>query len=255
MILAIIQARMGSSRLPGKVLRPVDGKPMLGIMCGRVLKSRLIDQLAIATTTESSDDGVERLAESMGLPCHRGSVDDVLERFSEAADRFGSGREATLIRLTGDCPYMDPALIDEMMEEFGRLKCDYYSNTFDCTYPDGQDIEIFTKAALERADREANMKSQREHLTQYIKYHGGFKTENKKYAVDFSHLRFTVDEEADFELFKRVYEHFSSQGNPHFKWMEVVALLTKHPDWLSLNSNFKRDEGLAKSLSEERIVT
>lgn len=256
MNLAILQARMSSSRLPNKVLKEVNGVPLLKYECDRILNSKKIDKLIIATSIDKSDDRIEEFAKSEQIELFRGSLEDVLSRYFECAKSFkekNNIKNLNIIRVTGDCPIIDPKVIDEVIDFFESNSCDYASNTLVPTYPDGMDIEICSFNALEIAYNEAKYKSDREHVTLFIKNDNRFKKLNYKAESDFSHLRMTVDEINDFELIKVILENIYRE-NSDFSYMDVISFMTKKPNTLFINSNIKRDEGLAKSLKEDGRV-
>ena len=253
MNLVILQARMSSTRLPNKVLKEINGIPLLKYECERILQSQKIDKLIIATSIDKSDDAIENFAKVSNLSIFRGSLDDVLSRYYECANEFkkiNNIDELNIIRVTGDCPIIDPQVIDEVISIFQSSECDYASNTLVPTYPDGMDIEICTFEALELAYQEATFKSDREHVTLFIKNDNRLKKINYTSTHDFSHLRMTVDEENDFELIKVILENLYV-NNPNFSYMDVISFMTKNPNTLFINSNITRDEGLAKSLKED----
>jgi len=250
-IAAIVQARSGSNRLPGKVLLEVLKKPILQHQLERILRARQIDGLILATTDLPSDDTVAKIGTIAGCKVFRGSENDVLDRFYRAV------RESVpdvIVRLTGDEPFMDPALVDEVIDLFNQdASYDYVSNTLNPTYPDGLDIEVFRFSALEAAWRNARLPSEREHVTPYIynnsDLRGGnqFRACNHAFATDLSHLRWTLDERADFELVREVYERLYP-ANPNFGWMDVLALVTKFPRLMEVNAHIMRNEGYQRSL-------
>lgn len=251
--LAILQARMSSTRLPNKVLKEVSGIPLLKYECERILQSQKIDKLIIATSIDKSDDAIESFAKENNIEVFRGSLDDVLLRYYECAKGFKEehGIESlSIVRVTGDCPIIDSQVIDQVIEYFEANNCDYTSNTLVPTYPDGMDVEICTFEALEIAYNEATFKSDREHVTLFIKNDDSFKKLNYVSKHDFSHLRMTVDEENDFELIKIILENLY-KNNPNFSYLDAISFMTKNPNTLFINSNITRDEGLAKSLKED----
>lgn len=249
MILAILQARVSSSRLPGKVLLPLLGQPMLARQLERVRRATLIDQLVVATSADSADDPLALLCEQAGTACYRGQLDDVLDRFYQAALPY---RPDYVVRLTGDCPLADPALIDRVIGSCLDSGCDYLSNTIaPATFPDGLDVEVMRFSALELAWREAQLGSQREHVTPFIYQHPErFRIEQFSNPVDLSALRWTVDEPADFELVRIIYEAlYPSQ--PDFGTDAILALLAARPELATLNTRHQRNEGYAKSLLQD----
>lgn len=248
--LAILQARMSSSRLPNKVLKKVCEKELLKYECERILNSKKIDHLIIATSTDKSDDKIKQFAEENNIEVYRGSLDNVLSRYFECAQNFKENnniKNLNIVRLTGDCPLIDSKVIDEVIGFFEENSSDYASNTLIPTYPDGMDIEICTFEALKIAYNEARYKSDREHVTLFIKNNTKFKKLNYMAICDFSHLRMTVDEQNDFELIKIILENLY-KDNPNFSYLDVISFMTKNPDTLYINSNITRDEGLLKSL-------
>jgi spore coat polysaccharide biosynthesis protein SpsF len=252
MILAILQARVSSSRLPGKVLKPILGMPMLLRQTERLQRVRKIDRLLVATSTESSDDAIQVLCDEHGIACVRGRLNDVLDRFYQASQAF---RPDHIVRLTADCPLTDPVLIDEVIDFYLKGNFDYASNSVKATYPDGLDMEIFRFSCLESAWREADMPSQREHVTSFIYQHPQrFNLGQYESDVDLSHLRWTVDEPKDFELVSMIYEALY-QENPNFSTQDILRLLDLHPEWAHWNTQHQRNEGYKKSLEADLLLT
>lgn len=248
MILGILQARLSSSRLPGKVLMPVMGKPLIGLQIEREKRIQKIDTLVVATSTDASDDALADFCHSIGVTVSRGSLNDVLDRFYQAAKPFSPD---FVVRLTGDCPLVDPALADEIISFCVAGNYDYASNSIEPTYPDGLDIEVLKFSALEEAWKNAALPSQREHVTSYVnRQPDHFKIGHFRGARDLSHLRWTVDEPADFELITAIYEALYPQ-NPEFTTEDILTFLEKNPRWLNHNTGFKRNEGFAKSLEQD----
>jgi spore coat polysaccharide biosynthesis protein SpsF len=244
---AILQARAGSSRLPGKVLKPLLGRPMLARQLERVRRAERLDALVVATSVDAADDAIAQLCAGEGVDCHRGSLDDVLDRFYGAAQ--AQGAEA-VVRLTGDCPLADPQLIDALVEFFFAGDYDYASNAVPPTFPDGLDAEVFRFDCLRQAWQEAKLPSQREHVTPFIYNHPErFHIGSYRNPVDLSHLRWTVDEAEDFEMVSRVYAELYP-ANPRFGWQDVLQLLERRPELIS-NSRFLRNEGYAASLRKD----
>ncbi|MDT8375577.1 MAG: glycosyltransferase family protein [Mariprofundaceae bacterium] len=249
MILAILQARMSSSRLPGKVLKPVLGVPMLLRQIERISRSRLIDKLCVATTSDATDNPVSKLCEENSIPCFRGSMDDVLDRYYQAAKKHGAEH---IVRLTGDCPLTDPAVIDDVIRFYVDGNYDFVSNCICPTFPDGLDVAVFSRAVLEESWREAMLPSHREHVTSYARQaEGRYKIGSYEASCDRSHLRWTVDEKDDYDFVVRVYEELYPE-NPAFTSEDVVSLLSEKKDIASINSRFIRNEGLLKSLAEDQ---
>jgi len=248
---AILQARAGSSRLPGKVLKPLLGRPMLARQIERVRRSARLDELVVATSTDASDDAIEALCEEEGVACFRGSLDDVLDRFHAAALRHGADR---VVRLTGDCPLADAGLIDAVVEHLERGGYDFVSNAIEPTFPDGLDAAVFRMQLLEDAWNEATLPSEREHVTLFMRRQperyriGSFKGE-----VDRSNLRWTVDEPSDFEFVVAVYSRLYP-SNPAFGSEDVLDLLEREPGLLQVNGGIERNEGLRRSLARDAAV-
>lgn len=251
MILALLQARASSRRLPGKVLLPILGRPMLERQIERVGRARSIDRLAIATSTDASDDAIAALAARLGLDCHRGSLEDVLERFYQAARPY---RPTHVVRLTGDCPLADPEVIDRVVHACVEGGYDYASNALRPSYPDGLDAEIMRFEVLEAASGEASLPSEREHVTSFIyKRPHRFRVLNVSSEKDLSALRWTVDEPEDFDLVTRIYEALYP-ANPAFGTDDILALIAAHPEVAGANAR-TRNEGYLASLERDRALT
>jgi len=248
MILGILQARVSSTRLPGKVLKPILGKPMLARQIERLKGCRLLDRLLVATSRDLLDDPVALLCAEEGVDCFRGSLDDVLDRFYQAARPF---HPAHVVRFTGDCPLIDPALVDSLIQFHLAGGYDYSSNSLEPTYPDGLDAEACRFGCLEQAWREAALASQREHVTPFIyRQPGRFSIGVLRNASDLSSLRWTVDEPADFDLVTEIYRALYP-GKPHFDCSDILAFLDAHPELKSINTGHERNEGLRKSLIQD----
>ncbi len=246
MFTAIIQARFSSSRLPGKVLKTLRGKSMLEFELNRLKKSKKITNLIVATSTDESDDAVEALAIKLRLKCFRGSLLDVLDRFYGASQLT---TDPNIIRLTGDCPFHDPELIDAALEYFESTGLDFLTNTVEPKFPDGFDFWVFKRELLEEAWAKATKFSDREHVTTYmINNRDSFNFSNYSAQKDYSHLRLTVDEAKDFELISKIAEYFN---NDDFNYNEIIDFLEKNPELAKSNTQFKRDEGLDKSIQKD----
>jgi len=231
---AVIQARMTSTRLPGKVLADFFGRPMLAHMLDRVRRARRLDAIWVATTANATDDPVADLCAASDVPVFRGDEHDVLSRFVAVAEEAGA---EIVVRLTADCPLIDPTVVDAAVDLRDREDRDYLSNAIRRTYPDGLDVEVFTRAALETADRETKSGFMREHVTPYLRTGcypdaGVFSVGHLCGPADFSHLRWTVDTAADLAHARRLAERVS----PTAGWLEIVALLTRRPDLLTRGS-------------------
>lgn len=249
MITAIIQARFNSQRLPGKVLLPLDGKTILENIVERVRKSKYIDQVIVATSSSNSDDKIADLCVTKNILFYRGSLDNVLDRFYNTALKFDA---KNICRITADCPLIDPNLIDQVAEAFSKGGYDYISTgRIESTFPDGLDTEIFTFEALQKAFKEANLLSEKEHVTPYIwKNAGIFKTFTLQNDIDFSNIRLTVDEEVDYQLMERIYSKVKNM-----KWQQVVEYLIENLELRKINEKIGRDEGYFKSLAADPEIT
>jgi glutamate-1-semialdehyde 2,1-aminomutase len=237
-IVAIVQARMGSTRLPNKVMKPIMGVPIIELLLVRLAKSRQIDQIVLATSTDERNTTMVKHVQKLGFVCVSGSESDVLERYVVAARQ---AQADVVVRITGDCPLIDPELVDKAIAHFKTEGVDYLSNVAPASYPDGLDIEVFTIEALERAGRESQDPFDHEHVTPYLRKHDFFRTSVMQHIEDLSDLRWTVDEPADFEVVSNVFAHFSP--NIHFSWTDVLELQRKQPEFFAANHNIIRNEG------------
>jgi spore coat polysaccharide biosynthesis protein SpsF len=244
-VVAIIQARMGSSRLPGKVLRHLGGKTVLAQVIERVKAGRGIDAVVVATTTNAADDPIEREALNKGATVFRGDENDVLRRYCHAARQSGAD---VVVRVTSDCPLIDPGVLSEMLRRFleaeGRgNQIDYLSNTLERTFPRGLDVEIFTFSALQRADREAAEPSHREHVTPYIWNHPDlFSIVQYTDAADRSGLRWTLDTEEDWLFLSAVFRSLEEAGSA-VTTAAVLQLLERHPELKEINAHVVQKGG------------
>jgi glutamate-1-semialdehyde aminotransferase/spore coat polysaccharide biosynthesis protein SpsF (cytidylyltransferase family) len=249
-IAAIVQARMGSSRLPGKTLADVAGRPMLARLVERARRIEGVEAVVIATTDQPADDAIVAFAATAGLPVHRGSEADVLDRVHEAAARFAV---SVIVRVTPDCPLLDPAVAGRVLARFRAGGLDYASNTQPPTFPDGQDTEVFSFAALDTAWRQARLASEREHVTPFIwKQPHRFRLANVVHTEDLSRLRWTVDEPADLAFVRAVYARLGADRP--FGMAEILALLAREPALLELNRTYRRNEGYTTSLRADRAA-
>jgi spore coat polysaccharide biosynthesis protein SpsF len=249
-IVAIIQARIDSTRLSGKVLAVICGKPMLYYVVSRAQRAHTLNLITVATSDQQSDDVIEHFCGTMHLPCFRGNRDDVLDRYYHAARQFEAD---VVVRLTADCPLLDPAIIDKVVETFLAGQFDYVSNVLEPTYPDGLDTEVFTWKALEKAWHEARLPSEREHVSPYIiKNPGLFRIGSIKHNQDLSYLRWTVDEPRDLELIRQIYRHLLHRET--FGLDDLLALFREHPELNSINAGIGRNEGHQKSLREDALT-
>src|SRR5262245_10534985 len=221
---------MGSTRFPNKVMRPVCGTPMIGLLLERLQHARSIDEIIVATSVDPRNDTLEQYVRQLGYQVYRGSENDVLDRYFNAAK---SAQADVVVRATGDCPLIDPGLVDDVIGFFESRGVDYASNVDPPTYPDGLDIEVFSFTVLEEAWLSANEPRQREHVTPFIREGNRFTRANYANTADESGERWTVDEPEDFEIITRVFEHFHPRRD--FRWTEVAALRRSHPDWFMTN--------------------
>lgn len=238
-IVAIIQARMTSTRLPGKIMKKVLDKTLLEYQLERVSRSRLIDEVVVATTVNKTDDVIVDLCENLNYSFYRGSEDNVLSRYYEAAKNTNAD---IIVRLTSDCPLLDPEVIDQVIELFiqKRSNFDYVSNTLIRSYPRGMDTEVFSMGTLYKAYINAKDISAKEHVTSYIYSNPKeFKLENLKCASDLSVHRWTVDTEEDFELIKRIIENLYPVKK-EFTLQDCVSLVLENPRWMLLNSHIEQ---------------
>lgn len=237
-IVAIVQARMGSTRLPNKVMRQIIGHPMLGLLLARLSRSKELDQIIVATSLDARNLPLIEFVRSSGYACEQGSENDVLGRFIEVARAHEAD---TIVRITGDCPLVDPYLVDECVRGFLAADVDYFSNVVPATYPDGLDIEVVTLAALERAAEESDKPYDREHVTPYVRESGKFRTAAMLNDVDLSKFRWTVDEPADLEVITNIFEHFAPEIN--FGWWQVLDLYKSQPQLFAANQQISRNQG------------
>ena len=254
-VLAITQARYGSTRLPAKILKEVDGKTLLEIHLSRILQAKKINKVKIATTDEEGSKFIVAVADKLGIAYHKGSVEDVLSRFYCTAELE---HPDYVVRLTSDCPLIDPSVIDDVIQFAIDGDYDYVHTDPEC-FPDGLDTEVFKFSVLERAFSEANLKSEREHVTPYIWKNGSayggqiFKTanfQNKFGNYNAKDYRITIDEPEDFEVIKSLIQNLGISRN----WKEYIDYLEEHPDIKSLNSKFDYNEGYEKSLRNDRKI-
>ena len=241
---------MGSSRFPGKVLAEIEGEPMLSRVVERVQRARQLHQVVVATSDQPGDDALERFCQTNQILCFRGSQNDVLDRYYRAAEHFDV---EVIVRLTADCPLLDPVIIDKVVGVFLSGEFDYTSNVREPTYPDGLDTEVFAREALNRTWQEASLPSEREHVTPYINKHPDvFRLGSVRNATDLSALRWTVDVPQDLDFVRQIYRHLVSK--PSFGMEDVLSILRENRELTAINAGFSRNQGYAKSLAEDRSV-
>ncbi|MEY4030126.1 MAG: hypothetical protein RJA90_1325 [Bacteroidota bacterium] len=245
----ITQARTGSTRLPGKVLMEVNNTPLLKIHLDRLSQSKNIDKIIIATTVNEEDDIIEKIGTAWGYDVYRGSENDVLDRFYQALQNI---KPTWVVRVTSDCPLIDPLLVDKVIEVTQSENKDYGSNVIDETFPDGQDVEVFRFSALEKAWKEANKLSEREHVTPYIRNHTDlklgdlFSAISYKNNIDYSKIRMTVDEQKDFELINKIVSALGTEQG----WLDYTEYIINN-ELANINGNIIRNEGYLKSLKND----
>jgi spore coat polysaccharide biosynthesis protein SpsF len=237
---------MSSTRLPGKVMADVGGKPMLWYVVNRARAASRLNQVIVATSELPDDNAVDSFCAEESVECFRGSQNNVLDRYYQAARHFQAD---VVVRLTADCPLLDPGVIDKVVSAFEDGDFDYVSNSVNRTYPDGLDTEVFRLDALERAWREARLPSEREHVTPYIwKHPERFHLGSVQHPEDLSGLRWTVDEPEDLIFVRALYDILGAfpSGMP-----ETIQLLKEHPELAEINEGFEPNEGYEKSLRED----
>ena len=237
-IISIVQARMGSTRLPHKVMKLIGGVPMIELLLSRLSKSKELDQIIVATSVDEHNQPLIAHVQNLGFACEQGSENDVLERFVQAARKH---KADVIVRITGDCPLIDPELVDEVIRRYKFIGVDYFSNTNPPTYPDGLDIEVCSLKVLEQAHKETNKLFDREHVTSYLRESGKFNIADMQHSEDLSALRWTVDEESDFTVIEKVFQHFHPRTD--FSWNEVLKLHQKDPEIFNINQHLIRNEG------------
>ena len=237
-ILAIVQVRMGSVRFPGKSLKKINGRTLIEVLLHRLSKSIKIDKIILASPNTNENDVIERHANSLGYKIYRGSEHDVLDRYYNASNIY---KPKIIVRITGDCPIIDPEIIDEVITLYEKNDADYVSNTIPASFPDGLDVEVFSYSALERAHLQAEKSYDREHVTSFIYSNNDFKCINYVNEVDYSRERWTVDHAEDFEVLKNIIKYF--EPNLSFSWLDVIELKNSNPEYFDANKHFNRNEG------------
>jgi len=234
---AIIQARMGSTRLPGKVLMPLAGRPMLAHVVERMRRTDGLDEVVVATSLLPEEEPLVELCRSLAVRCVRGSPLDVLDRYRQAAAEADAG---TVIRITSDCPLISPRVTRAVLDAYLTGGCDYCSNCHQRTYPRGLDTEVFSRAALDAAAGEAREPGEREHVTPFIwRRPQRFRLREVTDPVDRSNLRWTVDTPEDYALAGRIYAAMLPD-RPAFDYAEVLELLRQNPEWSALNAHVEQ---------------
>ncbi|SEJ88000.1 spore coat polysaccharide biosynthesis protein SpsF [Propionispira arboris] len=250
MILAIVQARSSSSRLPGKVLKHILKKPMIIHEIERIQRSLFIGKVVLATSNACNDDELSMICRQYGIEVFRGNLNDVLDRYYQCAKQY---QPEHVVRLTGDCPLIDWKIIDAVIMKHIEENNDYTSNTLEVTYPDGLDVEIMKFSILKNAWENAQLPSEREHVTPYIHQKPqSFRLGCLKNNIDLSKMRWTVDELDDFAAVTKVYEYLYP-SNKVFLMQDIVELLKRYPEIEKMNNSYQRNEGMNKSLKDDKI--
>jgi spore coat polysaccharide biosynthesis protein SpsF len=235
-----MQARLGSTRLPGKVLMDLMGAPVLERCLSRLKRAASLDAIVVATTTLDSDQPLADWCAAHGWACARGSEEDLLDRYYQAALAH---QAEVVVRVTSDCPLMDPELVDQVVDEFmaRQPRVDYASTRLpQYHYPRGLDTEVMTMAALATAWQEDSNPAWREHVTPYLYFHPErFRLHGVMHPEDLSRFRLTVDTPEDLELLRLIYAHF---GHDRFTWLQAVELLQAHPEWQAINAEVRQKE-------------
>ncbi len=244
----IIQARMGSSRLPGKTLMKLnDELSTLHFVKNQLSFSKFIDEIIVATTDLEEDDVIEEICKEMKVKCFRGSSNDVLDRYYNCAKKF---QIENIIRITADCPLIDPEIVDQVIQKFHTKNYDYVSNTLKRTYPIGTDVEIFSFEILDKTWRNAKLPSEREHVTPFIRNEKiDLKIGNLENTTDLSHIRITLDHKEDLELIKQIISQINK--NP-ILLNDIMDLLSRNPELVKINNHISPNEGMLKSLQQDR---
>jgi glutamate-1-semialdehyde 2,1-aminomutase len=236
--IAIIQARMGSTRLPGKVLKLIENKYAIELLLARLSKSRELDEIIVAISKSKQNNKLQGVVESLGYRCIKGSENNVLNRYYESAKLANAD---IIVRITGDCPLVDAVLVDEAIQSYKKVDVDYLSNNDPVSFPDGLDIEIMSFTALEKANNEANTEYDREHVTPYIRNSGFFTKKSIVNDVDLSSKRWTLDEAEDLTVITNIFKYFSP--NIFFDWTQILELEQTQPRLFQDNKNIKNNEG------------
>lgn len=235
-VVAIIQARMGSTRLPGKVLKDLGGETVLARVVNRSRRATLVDEVVVATTVRAADGAIVQECERLSVACFRGDEADVLDRYYQAAQTFSAD---AIVRITSDCPLIDPELIDAAVHAFLGQKADYATNALVVTYPRGLDVEVISADALARTWEAAREGYQRTHVTPYMYENLElFKILSLTAEKDYSKYRWTVDTPEDLEAIREIYKHFADGDRVH--WSEVISLMETNPELVELNSGVRQ---------------
>ncbi len=243
----IIQARMGSSRLPGKVMMNIeDDKPVLYFVINQLQHCTSFDKIIVATTVLPEDDIIFEYCSLLGIDCFRGSSQNVLDRYYQCATKFSL---STIVRIPSDKPLIDPTIVDDVVEKFKANSYDYITNFLPSTVPSGTEVEIFSFQALKTAWENAELPSEKEHVTPYIYNHREkFKVFNVSYHKDLSHFRWAVDRNEDIILVRNIVANISKRP---ILTEDIIDLFNRQPKLLDINKNVISNEGILKSLKED----
>jgi len=246
--LCVIQARTGSTRLPEKVLLKINGVPLLEYEIKRIKQAKRLDKIVVATTNNENDERIKELCDRLEIDCFRGSENDVLDRYYQCSLQYPEYKN--IVRITGDCPLIDPGVIDEVASLFETEEYDYASNVIKETFPDGMDVEIFSRHALAEAANKANLASEREHVTLYMRNQKKFRQKNLSGKRNLGHFRLTVDNPEDLAVIEFLIKNSKlTDGYSHY-----ISLLEKNPAIMLQNTHLRRNEGLQKSLWEDGVL-
>lgn len=250
MIAGILQVRTGSTRLPLKVLKEIKGKTLIELYVERVIRSKLMDNIIIATTVSDSDDIIENIANKINIDCFRGSENDLVDRYYQCSKRYGVD---VIVRLCNDDPFVDYEVIDEAIDLLINKKADWVTNHLRPTYPEGLDIDVFSFSLLKEMWENASLKSEREHVFPYV-YNNidRFNVISMEQEKDYSDLRWTLDYEEDFKMVEKVYGYLYNDKRI-FLQNDILELLEIHPEIKNINSNIEHYEGIKKSFKEEQL--
>ena len=250
MIIGIVQARMSSRRLPGKVMKTVLDKPLIGYLLERLKYVKNLDKIVVATSTDPSNDLLCEYVSQQGIEVFRGSEDDVLDRYYQVACKY---KAKVVVRLTADCPLLDPGVVSKVIAYFETHDCDYVSNGHPPTFPDGLDVEVFSFEVLKEAWECAELKSEREHVTPYIVHSDKFNMGNVALKTDLSGERWTVDEPEDFLLIKSIIENLYVK-NPTFDMNDILEYKKNNLEIFEINQHIVPNEGYFYSLKNDYKV-
>lgn len=250
MIGCIIQARMGSSRLPGKVMQKVDkDDTVLDFVIKQLQGSKKIEKILVATTNLTEDDVICKHLSLRNIMCYRGSPEDVLDRYYQCARMYSVD---TIVRITADNPLVDPNVVDMVINEYRRRKCDLATNTIHRTFPYGTEVEVFSFKVLEKAWRYAKMPSEREHVTPFIREpRNGFSLINVTNTEDYSHLRYTVDRNEDLQVVREIVKNITSRP---ILTLDIIELYKNRPEIFEINKNVKHDGYLSSLKKDEQYL-